>query len=598
MLFIFLLILLLSGLATSAIFAQEATDEPAPEATDEPAPTESPVASGTTYTVRPGDNLFRIALRFGTTTSALATENGITNPRLIFANQVLRIPSSATVPTTPTQPEPTQEPTQPPAGSTYTVQVGDTLFRVAVRQGTTVAALVQENGIANPNIIFVGQVLRIPSAAPAGSGSETSNETNTEDVGGGETVTPVEIVNFNYGVEAFFNGQDVNSVVQQITQLGVNWAKVPVDWSEIEATQGQPDFTQLDSIVNTLGASGVDVLLTVTNAPAWARTNITEEGPPDNLADFGVFMGTLAERYSGKVAAYEIWDEPNLRRNWSCRDDNDQLMMCDTDYVAMLRLAYDEVKGDDAEALIITAGLAPTRFNDRINAIDDRIYLQTLYANGAADISDGIGAHPGGWANPPDASCCEQPIGVDTHFENDSFYFLNNLNAYRAIMEAAGDTQTALWVTKFGWGSSEDTDPPNELNVFVTYTSLNEQAIYIPRAFEIGKELGFVGPMFLDNLNGCLVSTGRIENCYTSLTSPLGAPRPAFNAVQSIDKSVVDGGMAPDSSPNDTTETSDSVQPADASETTDTSSSLPPDEGAETSGDTVVEPEATETTSP
>ena len=560
-----LVFILTAFLATSVAVAQEATEEPAPEATEVAAPeataAPAPGDSSGTYTVQPGDNLFRIALRFGTTTSALAAENGIANPRLIFSGQTLRIPGAASPPTddaaTP-EPSPTETPEDTGAAATYTVQRGDTLFRIAVRNGTTVAALVSANNLANANIIFAGQTLTLPGASTGDSApaDETTGDSTADTV---ET-TAVENVNFGYGVSAFFNAQNGSMVAQQVTQLGVNWVKIVVNWSEVEANQGAPDFTALDLAVDTLGASGVDVMLTITNAPAWARESITEEGPPDNLSDFANFVGAVANRYAGKVAAYEIWDEPNLRRNWSCRDDRDQLMMCDTDYLEMLRLAHTEIKGEDRAAIVLTAGLAPTRFNDRINAIDDRLFLETLYANGVADISDGIGAHPGGWANPPDATCCEQPIGVDTHFENDSFYFLDNLNAYRAIMERAGDQGSAIWVTKFGWGSSEDVDPPNELNVFVTYTSLNEQAIYIPRAYELGQELGFVGPMFLDNLNGCLVSTGRIENCYTSLTSPSGEARPAFGAVQSIDKSSVDSGM--DDGAMDDSSNMESEQPA------------------------------------
>lgn len=45
-----------------------------------------------TYTVRRGDNLFRIALRFGTTVQAIAQANGILNPHLIYVGQVLLIP--------------------------------------------------------------------------------------------------------------------------------------------------------------------------------------------------------------------------------------------------------------------------------------------------------------------------------------------------------------------------------------------------------------------------------------------------------------------------------------------------------------------------
>lgn len=317
-----------------------------------------------------------------------------------------------------------------------------------------------------------------------------------------------------------------------------------MDWRALEPEPGNINFADLDVIVDALDANDLNTLFNVTNSPTWARTSPDENGPPDDLTDFQAFVAALAQRYTGRVDAYEIWDEPNLRRNWNC-----ERRMCDTDYLEMLTLAYSAIKLADADAIVLSAGLAPTRFNDRINAIDDRLYLATLYDNGLADVSDAVGVHPGGWANPPDARCCDQPTGVETHFESDTFYFLENLTAYRDIMVRWGDASAPMWVTKFGWGSSEDTDPPGEINVFVTYTSLAEQALYVPRAFEIGQELDYVGPMFLDNLNGCQGLPTRVEVCYAALVSPSGSPRLVFDAVQAIDKTNTEGSTVEGTSP-------------------------------------------------
>ena len=87
-----------------------------------------------TYTVQPGDNLFRISLRYGTTVAALKAANGLTSD-VIYVGQTLVIPDQ-------TAPAPAQPSPQPDAGtsSTYTVQSGDNLFRIALLYGTTVDA--------------------------------------------------------------------------------------------------------------------------------------------------------------------------------------------------------------------------------------------------------------------------------------------------------------------------------------------------------------------------------------------------------------------------------------------------------------------------
>jgi LysM repeat protein len=114
-------------------------------------PTPTPYPSGsTTHTVQRGENLFRIALRYGTTVQAIASANGIANPALIYVGQVLTIPSGG------------QPPSPPGDGTSYTVQPGDNLFRIALRYNLNYLYLAQYNGIANPSRIYVGQVLHIP----------------------------------------------------------------------------------------------------------------------------------------------------------------------------------------------------------------------------------------------------------------------------------------------------------------------------------------------------------------------------------------------------------------------------------------------------
>lgn len=108
-------------------------------------------AQATTYTVQPGDSLTAIAGRYGITIDALAAANNMTTTTRLLVGQVLTIPVAA-----------------PPAGSlgSYTVQRGDTLASIAARFRTTVQQLVSLNGIANINVVYVGQVLRVPNAAP------------------------------------------------------------------------------------------------------------------------------------------------------------------------------------------------------------------------------------------------------------------------------------------------------------------------------------------------------------------------------------------------------------------------------------------------
>ncbi|AQS53347.1 Peptidoglycan-N-acetylmuramic acid deacetylase PdaA [Jeotgalibaca dankookensis] len=120
---------------------------------------QSPPGVGNTYTVKAGDTLYAIALRYGVTVTQLANANKITNPNLIRVGQTLTIPGGTSTPTPPATPS--------LPSTTYTVKAGDTLYAIAVRYGVTVTQLANANKITNPNLIRVGQIIKIPGTSSA-----------------------------------------------------------------------------------------------------------------------------------------------------------------------------------------------------------------------------------------------------------------------------------------------------------------------------------------------------------------------------------------------------------------------------------------------
>ena len=129
-------------------------------------PRQPPEPQVTVYVVQPGDTLSAIAVQFGTTVDAIAQANGISDPSYIYVGQELQIGGVAPVAAAaaPASVAPVSSGPAPVAssGRTYTVQPGDTLYAIAGRFGTTVDAIVQLNGIADPNLIYPGQVFQIP----------------------------------------------------------------------------------------------------------------------------------------------------------------------------------------------------------------------------------------------------------------------------------------------------------------------------------------------------------------------------------------------------------------------------------------------------
>jgi len=158
------------------------------------------------YTVVQGDTLYDIAIRFGTTTNALAASNGLNPNAILRPGQVLEIRT---------------------AGASFTehrIASGDTLYDLALAYGTSVTAICRENGISQNTLLRVGQVLRIPSAS---AGTQTAANTDVEREGpiihtvrSGETLSHLALKYSTTALEiAQQNGISVNSMLKIGQQL-------------------------------------------------------------------------------------------------------------------------------------------------------------------------------------------------------------------------------------------------------------------------------------------------------------------------------------------------------------------------------------------
>ena len=280
-------------------------------------------------------------------------------------------------------------------------------------------------------------------------------------------------------------------------------------WREIEPTRGEWHWEYPDFVVRAARHYGLDLIVRLDRQPAWATEPAVDgAAPPDDLDDYAAFAGTVAQRYRGQIKGYIVWNEPNLAREWSGRRPDP------TAYTDMLRRAYEAIKAADPEATVVSAGLASTNHQDA-EAMDDRVFLEAMYQAGAGTYFDALGAHPYGFAYPPD-----DPQGAHDRLN------LARLLDLRAIMEAHGDGDKLLWVTELGWTTAGVGE-----SSWLTVTP-QQQADYLTNAWRraLTDEMAWLQVFTVWNLSQKLPPTDEMAGY--SLLDESGEPKPAYHALR------------------------------------------------------------------
>ena len=143
------------------------------------------------YTVQEGDTLTSIAQKYDTTVHEITVTNSIANPNLIYVGEVLKIyPGNRSI-----------IKRKKVFTTTYIVQSGDTLTSIAIKFDTTVQAIAELNDLQNPNLIYVGEILKIPTNSRGNLSAPSSRHyIKTYIVQSGDTLTSIA-KKFNTTVE-------------------------------------------------------------------------------------------------------------------------------------------------------------------------------------------------------------------------------------------------------------------------------------------------------------------------------------------------------------------------------------------------------------
>jgi hypothetical protein len=154
-----------------------------------------------------------------------------------------------------------------------------------------------------------------------------------------------------------------------------------VRWRDLEPAKGRWRFAMMDYLVGSAGKHGVSVIYTLGVAPESAvadRRNGTygagSASPPRSLDDWRAYVRKVAERYKGRIHAYEVWNEPDYGKFWNGTPAR---------LAELTRVAAEEIRRADPAAKIISPGITVNGLN----------WLDKYFAAGAGEHIDVVGGH-------------------------------------------------------------------------------------------------------------------------------------------------------------------------------------------------------------
>lgn len=250
---------------------------------------------------------------------------------------------------------------------------------------------------------------------------------------------------------------------------GADILRVDVGWASLEE-QGQGQITgwyldKLDTLVTKAESHQIKLLFTVMSTPCWASSapESVKQGcvgkwwergvqsyPPTNPGDYASAFAWLVKRYGDRVAAWEIWNEPNLQFFLTSQDQ-------DGDYAAMVKATYPAAKQANPNTTIVVGALSGS----------DVAFTNALYQHGIKGYFDVFSIHPYSSDHSPLSS-------VDATF-------VRGVPAVHNALLAHGDAKP-LWLTEFGWSTCAIRNASESWQNCVDEST---QAIFLEQAYEL-----------------------------------------------------------------------------------------------------------------
>ena len=221
--------------------------------------------------------------------------------------------------------------------------------------------------------------------------------------------------------------------IERSAALGVREIRLDFDWSRIEASKGEPDWSDTDRIVEAAASADMTIHGLLTYTPRWARPAASsDKHPPTDPADFADFAAAAVARYEETgITSWEIWNEPNSRSFWSAPGGPDPEA-----FAVLVSAASVAIRAVDPDALVVSGGLAPA-IDEAGVELSPETFLRTFLAEITPGTVDVVAIHPYSYpARPQDSS--------------KSWNLFGRLPDIRDLVTEQSGAPLPIWITEFG----------------------------------------------------------------------------------------------------------------------------------------------------
>lgn len=237
-----------------------------------------------------------------------------------------------------------------------------------------------------------------------------------------------------HGTWSDYDNAEQDMVLHTLADNGATTVRIDVSWNMVQPdgpdTFSQWGLSQVDDAILAAEKYGLEPIVTLWMTPQWVTQSSDERTPPrtdQQLQYWKDFAGMMANRYHGRVVAWEIWNEPN--HNDFMRGASPK------DYAGVLNSAYAGIKTSDPDAVVVFGG---TQY------VDTK-WIHSVFTYGGTNY-DVMGVHP--YQGVSD----EKPTMPD----NGTMYRMSRVVVLHELMVAHGCGSRPIWFTEFGWRANSN----------------------------------------------------------------------------------------------------------------------------------------------